>query len=469
MTAYGDGIVRAEPRITADNYSFNWANLNWGTSPMPAAFFRRVDGSNATYSEMGLGEPTTPQGLTASNITGTTLDLTWGMSSDNIKVTGYNIYNGSTLVATVTSSNQWSAQTMPNSSPRGGMAYGNGVFVVLPGSTPSDAALYSTNGVTWIATTMPSAADWSSVAYGNGMFVAVSLSGGKIATSQDGITWTARSNIMSATWNAITFGSGKFVLVGNLNQSAMTTNAVDWTYNTMPQAVNWNMVAHGNGYFVATASSSAMASSANGTSWITRTAPVTGYWSGLTYGAGLFLLVGEDTSVGANAGMTSPTGTTWTRRDPPEKLGRVVYNNGLFVATPAGSSLNGYVSTNAINWTVETMPSSSSWSKLAAGNGLFVSLGSTNKSATYDLAPVPFYTATIDPSEYYSFTVRAVDNEGNLSVPSNVVTYGTPPAAQEWKVYDEGVWKSISSMNVWNGTSWEPAQVWDGDSWIGVS
>ncbi|WP_103072508.1 reprolysin-like metallopeptidase [Aquimarina sediminis] len=45
--------------------------------------------------------PTPPSGLTASNITQTTTDLTWNASTDNVGVSGYDVYQGSTVVATV--------------------------------------------------------------------------------------------------------------------------------------------------------------------------------------------------------------------------------------------------------------------------------------------------------------------------------------------------------------------------------
>jgi chitodextrinase/endonuclease I len=46
--------------------------------------------------------PTAPGSLAASNITETTLDLSWIASTDNVGVTGYDVYNGATLLATVT-------------------------------------------------------------------------------------------------------------------------------------------------------------------------------------------------------------------------------------------------------------------------------------------------------------------------------------------------------------------------------
>lgn len=46
--------------------------------------------------------PTAPTNLTASNITETTADLSWDASSDNVGVTGYDVYQGLTNIGTVT-------------------------------------------------------------------------------------------------------------------------------------------------------------------------------------------------------------------------------------------------------------------------------------------------------------------------------------------------------------------------------
>ncbi len=46
--------------------------------------------------------PTTPSNLASSNVTSTTLDLSWSASTDNVGVTGYYIYKNGTSVGTVT-------------------------------------------------------------------------------------------------------------------------------------------------------------------------------------------------------------------------------------------------------------------------------------------------------------------------------------------------------------------------------
>ncbi|SEA17511.1 Por secretion system C-terminal sorting domain-containing protein [Flavobacterium gillisiae] len=47
--------------------------------------------------------PTAPTSLTAASTTATSTNLTWTTSTDNVAVTGYDVYQGSTLKATVTS------------------------------------------------------------------------------------------------------------------------------------------------------------------------------------------------------------------------------------------------------------------------------------------------------------------------------------------------------------------------------
>ena len=59
---------------------------------------------NISGSASDTQAPTAPGGLTTSNITGSSVSLSWNASSDNVGVTGYDVYRGSSTVAGTTSS-----------------------------------------------------------------------------------------------------------------------------------------------------------------------------------------------------------------------------------------------------------------------------------------------------------------------------------------------------------------------------
>ncbi|WP_299104674.1 endonuclease [uncultured Tenacibaculum sp.] len=76
-----------------DNPAF--ATKIWG-GPQAEDLFGNGGGSNDTQA------PTTPSNLASSNITSSAVNLSWSASTDNVGVTGYEVFNGSSKVATVT-------------------------------------------------------------------------------------------------------------------------------------------------------------------------------------------------------------------------------------------------------------------------------------------------------------------------------------------------------------------------------
>ncbi|WP_422657701.1 lytic polysaccharide monooxygenase [Paenibacillus sp. EC2-1] len=77
----------------------------WEVADTANAFYNVIDvnfsgGSTPVDNQA----PTAPSGLAAAATTSTSSSLSWNASSDNVGVTGYKIYNGSSLVATVSAS-----------------------------------------------------------------------------------------------------------------------------------------------------------------------------------------------------------------------------------------------------------------------------------------------------------------------------------------------------------------------------
>ncbi len=57
---------------------------------------------NLTGAEADTQAPSAPTNLAASNVTQTTVDLSWNASTDNVGVTGYDVYQGGSLLGSVT-------------------------------------------------------------------------------------------------------------------------------------------------------------------------------------------------------------------------------------------------------------------------------------------------------------------------------------------------------------------------------
>ena len=275
------------------------------------------------------------------------------------------------------------------------LTYGNGTFVGTCGSSTADTkyVVYSYDGVTWkYKTNLPSLSGWQGIAYGNGVFVMLDDSRYPLY-STDGVAWeeaSAPSYIGKAA-----YGNGKFVGVGisgtGRGQTAYSTNGIDWTAGSKISSNSdyvWNNIVFGNGIYMAVAGLDnrdifACAVSADGSSWSVLYTDAF-YTTDLVYGNGIFVAVGKVADQYDYAVMYSKdNGENWTKLKVGDYasgfrgFSAVTFTGDRFVAVPYGTSTQSFYSDDGENWIRGgDLPklSQKGWSAAAFGGGKVVAV-----------------------------------------------------------------------------------------------
>jgi len=73
----------------------------WEVADTPNAFYNVIDANFSGSNPVDTQAPTAPSALTSTAKTTNSVSLAWNASTDNVSVTGYRIYNGSTLTGSV--------------------------------------------------------------------------------------------------------------------------------------------------------------------------------------------------------------------------------------------------------------------------------------------------------------------------------------------------------------------------------
>lgn len=137
------------------------------------------------------------------------------------------------------------------------LAYGNGLFVAVYGSTSNAIAVSSPDGILWTASILPESASWVAVTFGNGLFMAVANSNTKPAISADGINWILGPNSMGGGRN-IAFASGWFVVFSGPTDGVVrrSRDGITWLTLMLTRGLTYSASTSGNGSLVAIATGS---------------------------------------------------------------------------------------------------------------------------------------------------------------------------------------------------------------------
>ncbi|SEC39847.1 Por secretion system C-terminal sorting domain-containing protein [Tenacibaculum sp. MAR_2009_124] len=94
--------------------------MQYNESTKPCGVYKYGETEDYTVriknSQIDTEAPTIPQGLVVSNVTQTSLELNWKESTDNIRVIGYDVYQGTTKVKSVVNTTANITGLMPNTS-----------------------------------------------------------------------------------------------------------------------------------------------------------------------------------------------------------------------------------------------------------------------------------------------------------------------------------------------------------------
>ena len=273
------------------------------------------------------------------------------------------------------------ASTLPTSAQWKSVAYGNGKFVAVSTNT----VITSTDGTSWEVGTIP-AGDWRSIAFGNGRFVVVAASGTTALYSDTGTSWSTVT-IPAGEYRSVAYGNAIdtwVTVAANSNKGAVSLdNGVTWTLTTLPDGAEWNSVAFGNGKFVAVSLSDSTltqtAYSADGTTWLAGS--YIGGCEAITFGNGRFVAIDGTTSTSS---FVSFNGIDWISGTMPGAAASwktITYGGGVFLATETGSS-RAALSGDGINWTSQTLTTSSSWAAGAYGVRKFLILSGYGSAST---------------------------------------------------------------------------------------
>ena len=278
--------------------------------------------------------------------------------------------------------------------------------------------------------------------------------------------WVLQNSTSATTiLNKVSYGNNTFIAVGQSGRIMTSPNGETWTARSTGTAISFANVRYGNGIWVATSetlnTAQKLYSSPDGITWTPRGATTNIAFRALTFANGQFVAIG-------NSAITqiSTDGINWTSHtNPTTTVSSVAYGNGLYaLIRDSGDAQRVFVSPDAITWsgiTLDSTISNRTWNSVAYGNGIFVAVsssGSYKLMASYDgltwtgstQQNVPLYYDIVYGGN--KFVAVARDGAPNQVITStNGLTWTTQvaPADSDWNgvTYGGGRYVAVGRTN----------------------
>jgi chitodextrinase len=398
----------APPGLTNDKvFGFGKVTVNGNTVTVAPTDEHGTTYDVQTYTFPGNGPdtqpPTTPGGLTGTALSSSSVKLDWTASTDNVGVTGYNVYRNGTLLTMVNSS----TLTYTDTTAAASTTYTYGVSAVDGAnleSSPKASVSVTTPAFTGTTLTFAPSDDATvdssqpTVNFGINSRLTVDNSPVVYSLLKFAVAGTSGCPVTGAKLR-LTVGSGtddKSVYGGDVYGTTSGWSQGTVTYNTAPVA--------------GTKAGSVTGAVANDTSYLFDVAP-------LVTGDGTVSFLVKSTSSDGVRYYSSESGTATTAPQLQVTCSTTVDSTAptqpgsLTAPSPTSSAVT-------LNWTASTDNVGVTGYKVYRGGSPLTTVGGSTLTYT---------DSTVSPSTAYTYQVTAVDAAGNESTPASVSV--TTPAA----------------------------------------
>ena len=234
---------------------------------------------------------------------------------------------------------------------------------------------------------------------GNGVILIGSASTTSVHGSKDGGKTFQEFDRNHGNTSSLAFGNGSFVRLksSSTTEAYISTDGQSWSTVTLPVSASWSLVRYLNGYFYAFASSDEIAYSQDGQTW--------------------------DLCAGSFTTGTLVAGAAYLATAPTYKYVYIRSDGEVHYSSNGGVSW--YYNSNSSN--LESI-STSNWTDIAAGAGVYVAVNSTGTVAT-----------STDGKTWTQI---------NANIPANRI------------IYEDGLFVAVGNNGVWcseDGQAWIPA------------